>query len=72
MTPEKRRILKAALPQAFLELDQEFHELAAGLSVSGNRRDAAEQMRIFAHRAQACVTCHSRHVGERFGGLDDY
>lgn len=70
MTPEKRKALKAAVPGEFLKLDQEFHELAARLSGSGSKQDTADQLKIFGEMSQACVACHSRHVSERFGGLN--
>ena len=70
MTPGERKTLKAAVPKEFLELDQEFHQLAADLSGGGDNRNTAEQMRSFAQMTQACVTCHSRYVSARFNGLE--
>lgn len=70
MTPEQRKSLKAAVPREFLMLDQEFHEMAARLSDSGARKDSADQVTLFGQMTQACLTCHSRHVSERFDGLD--
>lgn len=69
MTPEKRKALKAAVPKEFLKLDQQFHQLAARLADSGAARDTAKQQEIFGQMTQACVTCHSRYVSERFDGL---
>jgi cytochrome c556 len=70
MTPEKRQALKAAVPAEFLELDQEFHGLAARLADSGRTGNTARQQEIFGQMTQACVTCHSRYVRGRFDGLD--
>ncbi|MDO8863624.1 hypothetical protein Q6D67_18180 [Haliea sp. E1-2-M8] len=70
ITPEERKALKAAVPDEFLKLDQGFHELAVQLSESGGRKDTADQLKIFGQLTQACVTCHSRHVSERFGGFN--
>ncbi len=69
MTPEKRKALKAAVPKAFLKLDQQFHQLARQLANSAGARNTAKQQEIFAQMTQACVTCHSRYVDERFDGL---
>ncbi|QIB66535.1 cytochrome c [Kineobactrum salinum] len=70
ITPEGRKALKNAVPEGFLQLDQGFHALAAQLSDSGGREDTAAQLKIFGQLTQACVTCHSRYVSERFDGLD--
>ncbi len=70
ITPEGRKALKNAVPEGFLQLDQGFHALAAQLSDSGGRKDTAAQLKIFGQLTQACVTCHSHYVYERFGGLD--
>lgn len=70
MTPEKRKALKSAVPKKFLKLDQQFHQLAARLADSGGAKDTARQQKIFGQMTQACVTCHSRYVSDRFDGLD--
>lgn len=70
ITPEGRKALKNAVPDEFLQLDQGFHALAAQLSDSGSRKDTAAQLKIFGQLTQACVSCHSRYVSERFDGLD--
>lgn len=70
LTPEGRKALKNAVPDEFLQLDQGFHALAAELSSSGGRKDTAAQLKIFGQLTQACVSCHSRYVSERFDGFD--
>lgn len=69
ITPEQRTALKAAVPDGFLQLDQGFHALAARLSDSGGRKDTAAQLQLFGQLTQACVSCHSRYVSERFDGF---
>lgn len=69
MTPDMRQTLKAAAPKEFLKLDQKFHKLAARLSESGKEEETGKQLEIFGKMTQACVTCHSRYVSDRFDGL---
>lgn len=70
LTPADREDLKAAVPPAFLKLDQAFHQDAAALAEAGRARDTARELEVFRDMQRACVECHSRYVTDRFPGLD--
>ncbi|TDT40267.1 cytochrome c' [Halospina denitrificans] len=69
LTDEDRKALKAAVPKAFLKLDQKFHKQAAKLAEAGGGKDTGKQKQIFDRMTNSCVSCHSRFVDERFSGL---
>jgi mono/diheme cytochrome c family protein len=70
LTPADKRDLKAAVPKAFLKLDQAFHRDAAELAEAARAGDARRELAVFQKMGRACVTCHSRYVTDRFPGLE--
>lgn len=69
MTAEDRRTLREALPEAFIERDQAFHEISSELAAAAREGETAEQLRLFDEMTDACVECHSRHATDRFPDL---
>lgn len=69
LTDADRKALKAAVPMAFLKLDQKFHGQAAELSEAGSEKNTRKQKQLFDRMTNSCVSCHSRFVNERFSGL---
>jgi hypothetical protein len=69
MTDADRQALLAAVPPAFVNRDQAFHELAASLAAAGRAGDAARQRTLFASMIDACADCHARHASNLFPGL---
>lgn len=69
LTDEDRRDLKAAVPPGFIQLDREFHELAAELADAGRSEDTASQFRAYNRMTQNCIQCHGRYVSDRFPGV---
>lgn len=69
MTPEDKQALLEAVPEAFVERDQAFHEVSARLAEAAREKDTARQLRLFNDMVGACVECHSRHATERFPAL---
>jgi len=66
LTDAQRSELKGALPPAFMELDQSFHEAAgdlAGAAEFGDREGVEEYYTVMAHK---CVQCHSTFATHRF------
>ena len=66
LTDEDRQALKAAVPRAFLKLDQKFHKQAEKLAEAGKEKNTGKQKQLFDRMTDACVSCHSRFVNERF------
>lgn len=70
MTDEDEQILLDTLPAAFVERDQELHELSAGLADAARNEDMKEQTRLFSELINGCVACHTKYASGRFPGLD--
>lgn len=66
LTEEDRKDLMSAVPKGFIELDQEFHQLAASLSEAGRNEDSQEQRTIFDSMTRNCIECHGKYVSNRF------
>lgn len=66
LTEEDRKDLISLVPQGFIELDREFHQLAAALAEAGRQSDTAEQQQLYTRMTHSCVACHGRYVSERF------
>lgn len=66
MTDADRQALLAAVPPAFVERDQAFHELAADLAAAGRDGDDARQRELFAAMVEACAGCHARYATNLF------
>lgn len=61
--------LHEALPHAFIERDEAFHELSAQLADAARAGDQSKQRELFAEMVDACVACHAAHATDRFPGL---
>lgn len=70
MSPADEEALLAAVPKAFLALDEELHELSSKLAEAARARDTKLQMQKFAQMTKGCVGCHSTYASARFPGLD--
>ncbi|MDT8408968.1 MAG: hypothetical protein RQ741_05160 [Wenzhouxiangellaceae bacterium] len=69
LTQKDREDLRAAVPDGFLQMDQEFHELAAALAKAGRNKDTGNEYRIFNQMTRNCVECHNTYVSDRFPDL---
>lgn len=69
MTPEDREALRAAVPAAFVERDQAFHELTGELAAAARDGDDTRQRRLFGEVVSACAACHERYATDRFPGF---
>lgn len=70
LTDEDRQDLKAAVPQAFLQMDAYLHELSASLAEAGHAQDTPRQVEIYGRMTESCVACHGAYVTDRFEGLE--
>lgn len=70
LTKQDREDLKAAVPEAFLQMDTHFHQLAASLAEAGKEQNTQAQVSTFSRMTESCVACHSRYVTDRFEGLE--
>jgi len=66
MTDADHAALHAALPHAFIQRDEAFHELSADLAAAAREADRPRQRELFAQMVEACVDCHSAHATNRF------
>jgi len=71
MTDADRQALLAAVPSAFVERDQAFHQLAADLAAAGRDGDDARQHELFQAMVEACAGCHARYATNLFPGFDE-
>lgn len=69
MTSEDRKSLKAAVPEAFLQLDRIFHNLSADLAKVARAGDQVQEQILFGQMVETCTEYHSRYAGRRFSGL---
>ncbi len=69
MTPQDREALRAAVPQAFIERDQAFHDLTGQLAEAGRSGDDARQRKLFGEMVRACAACHESYATDRFPGF---
>ncbi|MDZ7825810.1 MAG: cytochrome c [Gammaproteobacteria bacterium] len=69
MTPEDRKALVAAVPEAFVQRDRAFHQLSAELAEAARAADPARERALFGEMVDACAGCHARYAGGRFPGL---
>ncbi len=66
MTPEDRRQLRAAVPEAFVTMDQGLHEAAHALAQAAAAGDRSLQRERFGRMLEACGGCHARFATDRF------
>lgn len=69
MTDADREALHAAVPHAFIERDEAFHELSAELAEAARQGDRPRQVELFGQLIEACVDCHAAHATNRFPEL---
>lgn len=69
MTDQDRQDLMAAVPEDFIKLDKEFHQLSASLAEAGRNQNTAEQHKLFGKMTGNCIQCHSTYVSDRFPGV---
>ena len=68
LTAAQRDEIERELPEPFLELDGEFHELAGGLAAAAHERSTPLVSFYFYKLTESCVGCHSRYAAHRFPG----
>ena len=66
MTPEDRKSLLAAVPEAFVTRDRAFHALGGHLAEAARNGDREEQLKLYAQLVTACTDCHAMHARDRF------
>ncbi len=69
LTEQDRKDLMSAVPEGFIKLDKEFHQLAAALAEAGRTDDTEKQNRLFGKMTGNCIQCHSTYVSDRFPGV---
>lgn len=69
LSEQDRVDLVSAVPEGFLAMDKEFHQLAAVLAEAGRQKDTQQQSRHYNGLTQACLNCHSTYVADRFPQL---
>lgn len=72
LTKQDRKDLMSAVPSGFIELDKEFHQLAAALAEAGRNSDTSAQHELFSQMTGNCLQCHSEYVYDRFPGVENY
>lgn len=66
LTEQDREDLMSAVPTGFIDLDKEFHKLAASLAAAGRNEDTKEQRILFDKMTRSCIECHGTYVSDRF------
>lgn len=66
LTEQDRRDLTSAVPAGFIDLDMEFHQLAASLAEAGRNEDTQEQRTLFDSMTRSCIECHGKYASSRF------
>jgi len=69
LTEQDRKDLISAVPEGFIKLDKEFHQLAASLADAGRNDDTRKQHKLFGKMTGNCIQCHSTYVSDRFPGV---
>ena len=69
LTEQDRKDLMSAVPEGFIKLDKEFHQLAASLAEAGRNDDTEKQHQLFGKMTGNCIQCHSTYVSDRFPGV---
>ncbi|WP_404366200.1 hypothetical protein [Marinobacter sp.] len=70
LTEQDRKDLMSAVPKGFIELDKEFHKLAASLAEAGRKENTMEQRQIYSEMTRNCIECHGKYVSDRFPGVN--
>lgn len=69
LTDQDKKDLMSAVPEGFIKLDKEFHQLSEELADAGRKSETNKQLSIFNEMSQNCVQCHEKYVSDRFPGL---
>ncbi len=69
MTPEDKKHLMTVAPQDFVQMDRNFHAIAAELAQAARVNDRPLQKEIFDRMIEACSACHTRFATDRFPGF---
>ena len=69
LTEQDRKDLMSAVPEGFIKLDKEFHQLSASLADAGRGKDTNQQHELFSKMTGSCIQCHSTYVSDRFPGV---
>ncbi|GEM_PF-620891 len=69
LTKAQKKVLHAALPEAFKKADQAFHRSAGMLSDAAKERNMEQVVFYYSEMTTACVNCHSQHATARFPAL---
>tara|TARA_R100001039_G_C1823612_1_gene90477 strand:+ start:600 stop:1070 length:471 start_codon:yes stop_codon:yes gene_type:complete len=69
LTEQDRKDLMSAVPEGFIKLDKEFHQLATALAEAGRNDDTEKQNQLFGKMTGNCIQCHSTYVSDRFPGV---
>lgn len=69
LTEQDKKDLMSAVPTGFVELDKNFHRLAAGLAEAAQKKDTQKQYELYNEMTGSCIACHSQYVSDRFDGL---
>ncbi|WP_188874131.1 cytochrome c [Iodidimonas muriae] len=71
MTPEDKADLMAAVPEDFVRMDRNFHEISAALAEAANAKNRPPQRERFGQMIDACVACHSKYASDRFPAFSE-
>ena len=70
LSKQQMHELHMALPEAFQELDQQFHYYAGMMSHAAKEHDM-ELVQFYRYKMnESCTACHARFARETFGGFD--
>jgi len=71
LTPSQRKELQSKLPQAFIQLDQSFHEMAGELLNAAEFEDEEASVKLYSKMSRTCIQCHSTYAQERFPSFQE-
>lgn len=71
LAPKDKDILHHTLPEAFIHLDQDFHQRAIKLHEAAASKDAELSLYHYSRLLEACVQCHQRFATHRFPSLNE-
>ena len=69
LSDEQIKELHSTLPDAFINLDQQFHYLAGMLSHAAEMKKPELVGFYFSELSTSCIECHTQHATHKFPGL---
>lgn len=69
LSAEQREELHRLLPERFLEMDTQFHELAGMLAHAADNRKPELAVFYYSRMLEACAACHARYATAKFPAL---